>query len=172
MDDKDATKYKAGLSFMSQLGEVGAELADFIKMYGVELSAVQLKVTHAQLRKFLTISNDMEGVAKTLRDVMMRQRTQRVPITETQRANFTQLVSVTQQRFGMTAIARKIGMTRQALYHVTTTGGPTYVSDVMLGYASLLGYANIASFLAALAVGVPDYSHMKITKRKLPEPKA
>jgi DNA-binding phage protein len=166
MDDKDTAKYKAGLMLIAQLGDIGAELSDFVKTYGTELSAVQLGVKHVELKKFLLSAGDMAGVARTLREVMMRQRTQRVPITEVQRANFVSLVGVTQKRFGMTALSRKLGVTRQALYHVAQTGGPTFVSDVMLGYASLLGYANVTSFLAALTAGVPDHSHIKITKRK------
>ena len=162
----DTQPYRAGLNFIATLGATGAELSDFVRTYGLDLSAVQLDLKPSELKKFLLACNSMEGVAKLLREVQLRQNSQQVPVTVVQRENFLALLVAVQKRYGMSALSRRLGMTRQALYAVINAGGPTRVSDMMLAFASLLGYSSVVNFLTALAKGVPDHGHVKIEKRK------
>jgi len=159
--ENELEQYKGALSLLTTFGSVGTEMADFIKTYGMELSAVQLGVKKVTLRKWLSAMEDMSGITKTLKELTLRHGGQIIPMTEVQRKNFHTLLGHVCEWVTTAGLARRLGMTRQSLYHNMRTQGPKYVTPLVMGMAGLLGFDSTTSFLSSLAAGVPDYKHLK-----------
>lgn len=161
----DNTKYGAAFGFLTSLGIGGADLANFIKTYGVDVAAHQLDVDAPALRKMLEAIGPVVAMQRTLREVAVRRGTASIPMNTKQRDNFVELVKAMCAQFGATAVARRLGVARQTLYYAMSTGGPHAVSPLVLSLTSLLGYDTCAVFLEHLSAGIPKWGH--ITKKNL-----
>lgn len=159
-------KYHPAYKFLSSLGHNGADLADFLRNYGIDVAAVQLGVDTQVLKKALAAMVPLEGLGKTLTEVAMRRGTSTLALTPTQRANFAQLLVDMRLYVGTTELARRLGVSRQALYHVASKEGPATVSTMVLSIAGLLGYNSVLDFLEKLNGGVPSCTHIERPKRK------
>lgn len=166
MSESMTDQYKPAFGFLSSLGHVGADLADFVRTYGVEVAALQLEVDGAVLKKALKAMVPLAELGRVLVEVSLRRGSQSLPMTSLQRGNFVVLLENIRAQVGTTELARRLGVTRQALYHVASKNGPATVSTLVLSIAGLLGYSTVLEFLDKLTGGVPDCSHIKRTKRK------
>ena len=158
---EDLEQYKPAFTFLRFLGLGGTELSDFIRTYGIEVAAVQLRLKPAQLRKFLAMSCDLAPVGAALHEVQLRRSGKRVPLDAVQRSNFNRLLDELRMTVGTQPLARRLGITRQAIYAQVADGGPTSVTPFMSGVGMLLGYNTMTAFLGALQEGVPPITTLR-----------
>lgn len=157
----DLAQYRGSFEFLRSLGMGGAELTDFIKTYGVDVASVQLRIKPQVLKKFLQAAAELQYVGAALREVQLRRAGKRVALTPVQRTHFNTLVDNIRALVGTAPLARRIGITRQAIYAIVAEGGPTTVTSLVSGVAQLLHYNTTTGFLAALAEGVPSHATLK-----------
>lgn len=162
MDEQpdDLSQYKGSFELLRSMGMGGGELTDFIKTYGIEVAAVQLKIKPVVLKKFLLAANDLAHVASALREVQLRRSGKRVVLSPAQRTNFNGLVDNIRALVGTQPMARRLGMSRQAIYAIVADGGPKSVTFFVAGVAQMLNYNTMTGFLAALQEGVPGTSSL------------
>jgi hypothetical protein len=141
----------------------GMELVDFIRTYGIEVASVQLRLKSTVLRKFLHAAAELSHVGAALREVQLRRAGKRVPLDPVQRTNFNMLVDNIRTLVGTQPLARRLGITRQAIYSIVADGGPRSMNSFVAGVAQLLGFNTMTGFLVALQEGVP--STASITRR-------
>ena len=158
---EDLEQYKPAFTFLRFLGLGGAELSEFIRTYGIEVAAVQLRMKPAQLRRFLSMSCDMAPVGAALHEVQLRRSGKRVPLDAVQRSNFNTLLDNLRMTVGTQPLARRLGITRQAIYAQVADGGPTSVTPFVSGVGMLLGYSTMTAFLGALQESVPPITHIR-----------
>lgn len=154
-------QYSGAFEFMRSLGLGGGELADFIRTYGLDVSAVQLRLKTVQLKKFLQVACELQHVGAALREVQLRRAGKRVGLDSIQRANINQLLDLMRTTVGTQQLARRLGISRQAIYSVVAEGGPGTVTGLVVGLGNLLGYETITGFLAALQEGVPSIAALR-----------
>jgi len=158
----DDTKYTDAFNLMRNLGETGGRLADFIRQYGAELAAVQLRVDGKALKRMLESMQSLGGLAITLKEVELRRGATRLAMNKPQAENFMLLVAVLRARLGTAGLARRIGVTRQSIYAMTSSGGPHTTTPMVMSICSLLGYTGLLPFMEYLATGVPSVSHVPV----------
>ena len=158
MDEQpdDLNQYRGSFELLRSMGLGGGELTDFIKTYGIEVAAVQLKIKPVVLKKFLLASNDLAHVAAALREVQLRRSGKKVGLSPVQRSNFNSLVDNIRALVGTQPMARRLGITRQAIYAIVADGGPKSATFFVAGVAQMLNYNTMTGFLAALQEGVPS----------------
>lgn len=158
MDEQteDLTQYKGSFEMMRAMGMGGLELVDFIRTYGIEVAAVQLRLKPAALRKFLQAAAELSHVGAALREVQLRRAGKRVPLDPIQRTNFNMLVDNIRALVGTQPLARRLGITRQAIYSIVADGGPRCMNSFVAGVGQLLGFNTMTGFLVALQDGVPS----------------
>lgn len=171
MDEEpdDLAPYKGSFEFLRSLGMGGAELVDFIKTYGIEVAAVQLRIKAQALRKFLHSSADLQHVGAALREVHLRRAGKRVALTPVQRTNFNILIDNIRALVGTAPLARRLGLTRQAIYAIVAAGGPVTATSFVASVAQLLNYNTMTGFLSALQDGVPGHTAIKRKDFKQPQ---
>jgi len=186
MDEQteDLTQYRGSFEMMRAMGMGGLELVDFIRTYGIEVAAVQLRVKAVALRKFLHAAAELSHVGAALREVQLRRAGKRVPLDQIQRTNFNTLVDNIRALVGTQPLARRLGITRQAIYSIVAEGGPRSMNSFVAGVGQLLGYNTMTGFLAALQEGVPNIATVarrdftpkkpkgKVKVKRTPKPKA
>jgi hypothetical protein len=165
---EDLDQYKQAFTFLRFLGLGGIELADFVRTYGIEVAAVQLRMKPTQLRRFLAAACDMASVGAALHEVQLRRSGKRVALDAVQRSNFNALLDNLRTSVGTLPLARRLGITRQAIYAQVADGGPTSVSPFVSGVAMLLGYGTMTAFLGALHEGVPPITTLRRADFKKP----
>lgn len=158
MDEQteDLTQYKGSFEMMRAMGMGGLELVDFIRTYGIEVAAVQLRLKATVLRKFLQAAAELSHVGAALREVQLRRAGKRVPLDPIQRTNFNMLVDNIRALVGTQPLARRLGITRQAIYSIVADGGPQSMNSFVAGVGQLLGFNTMTGFLMALQEGVPS----------------
>ena len=158
MDEQteDLSQYKGSFEMMRAMGMGGLELVDFIRTYGIEVAAVQLRVKAGALRKFLQAAAELAHVGAALREVQLRRAGKRVPLDPIQRTNFNTLVDNIRALVGTQPLARRLGITRQAIYSIVAEGGPRSMNSFVAGVGQLLGFNTMTGFLVALQEGVPS----------------
>lgn len=160
---EDLAQYRGSFEFLRSLGMGGAELVDFVRTYGVEVAAVQLRLKPLALRKFLQGAAELQHVGAALREVHLRRAGKRVALTSVQRSNFNTLVDNIRGLVGTSPLARRLGITRQAIYAIVAAGGPATATSFVAAVGQLLNFNTMTGFLGALQDGVPGHG---IIKRK------
>ncbi len=165
---EDLDQYKQAFVFLRFLGLGGIELADFIRTYGIEVAAVQLRMKPLQLRRFLLHAADLAGVGAALYEVQLRRSGKRIPLDAVQRSNFNTLLDNLRTSVGTQPLARRLGITRQAIYAQVADGGPNCVCPFVSGIGMLLGYSTMTAFLSSLQEGVPSIEALRRSDFKKP----
>ena len=163
MDEQpdDLAQYSGAFELLRSLGLGGIELVDFVKTYGLEVAAVQLRLKAAVLKKFLVAAGELSHVGAALREVQLRRAGKRVVLDSIQRTNFNTLIDNIRALIGTQPLARRIGITRQAIYSIVAEGGPTTVTTFVAGVGLLLGFDTMTGFLMALQEGVPSVANLR-----------
>lgn len=173
MDEQpdDLSQYRGGFELLRSMGLGGNELTDFVKTYGIEVSAVQLQLKPLVLKKFLQAAGEMAHVGAALREVQLRRSGKRVGLSSVQRTNFNSLVDNIRALVGTQPMARRLGITRQAIYAIVADGGPKTATFFVAGVAQMLNYSTMTGFLSALQEGVPSTASLARRDFKPQKPK-
>jgi hypothetical protein len=110
----------------------------------------------------------MASVGAALHEVQLRRSGKRIPLDAVQRGNFNTLLDNLRTSVGTQPLARRLGITRQAIYAQVADGGPNCVCPFVSGVGMLLGYGTMTAFLGALREGVPPITTLRRTDFKKP----